>query len=419
MSFYIFTTGCKANQWDSHVIAGNLKKAGLLPGRLDACDLIVINACSLTKRAETDARRFIQKARRLNVGAKIALVGCHAQAYPFQDFGADLVLGQQQKFDAEQYRPDDGHAVADTRDFPMEAFDPEDSQEGRTRFFFKIQDGCNKFCTYCLVPYARGAARSRPLGDVRTTMCRLFEKGIKEVVLTGIDMAAYRAPESGAGLKELLEVIEESDSPPRIRLSSIDPEYIDDAFTEILARSAKLAPSLHMPVQSGSQKILNKMGRRHGPAFIREVIAKLTSRIPRIAIGIDLMVGFPGEDNDAFEETHRFVEGIDVSYLHIFPYSPREGTRAAAMDGQVPEAQKKVRVHRLKALDAAKREAFARRFVGETMTIIPEGKIHRGGLMKGFSENYLPVYIPFDKSLENNLVAVTIRGMEEGRLIGG
>lgn len=419
MTFHIFTTGCKANQWDSHVVSDSLKRSGFDHGQVETCDLIVINACSLTNRAETDARRFIQKARRLNGKAKIALVGCHAQAYPSLNFGADLVLGQEEKFDADRYRTEGGRFVASGRSLSMEKAPVGSGQKGKTRFFFKIQDGCNKFCSYCIVPYARGAARSRPFEEVCTTMGTLREKGIKEVVLTGIDMAAYRDPSSSSDLTGILRLLETVDTPPRIRLSSVDPEYVDDAFVSVVSRSTKLAPSIHMPVQSGSDRVLRRMGRRHGSDFVREVVKKLTSGVRTVGIGMDIMAGFPGEDESAFEETYRFVEELDVYYLHVFPFSPREGTRAAAMDGQVPESTKKARVRRLKALDAQKREAFSRRFVGEKLLIIPEGKVRSDGLMKGFSGNYLPVYMPFQKTLENKLVEVTIRGIEDGKLIGG
>ena len=218
--FSIFTTGCKANQWDSHVIAERLKSAGLTQGTVENSDIIVVNACSLTARAEADARRFIAKARRLNGLARIALVGCHAQAYQERDFGADLVLGQEEKFDAEQYLGDHGRFVAKKRSFSMERPPADWVRKDRTRCFFKIQDGCNKFCTYCVVPYARGAIRSRPASDIAAFMEVLAGRGTKEVVLTGIDLAAYSDPESGRGLTELLQLLETLDTPGRIRLSS-------------------------------------------------------------------------------------------------------------------------------------------------------------------------------------------------------
>jgi threonylcarbamoyladenosine tRNA methylthiotransferase MtaB len=418
-TFFIFTTGCKANQWDSHVLAAGLREAGLTPAPAHRADFIVINACSLTGRAETDARQFIRRARRINCGAKVALVGCHAQAYPDRAFGADLVLGQGEKFDLHRYFTERGRFVAGTREFVMEKAPEEGTGTERTRFFFKIQDGCNRFCTYCVVPYARGKARSRPAGEIAATMGMLRERGVKEVVLTGIDIAAYYDPVLGGGLKELLLLLEDLDTPPRLRLSSIDPGYLDDGLIALLARSPKLAKSIHIPVQSGSDRILKSMGRRYDAASIRDLVEKLTSTVETIGIGIDLMAGFPGEDEEAFNETHALAEALDISYLHVFPYSEREGTRAAAFEGKVEEGVKKERVRRLRQVDAKKRAAFARRHLGKRVLIIPEAKLYGGRLMRGFTDNYLPVYIPYEKMLENNLVEVTIRGMEGLRLMGG
>ena len=231
MNFFIFTSGCKANQWDSHVIATRLKEAGHSRATVEEADLIIVNACSLTGRAETDTRRFIQKARQSNGLARIALVGCHAQAYPQRDFGADLVLGQPEKFEIDLYGRKSGCFVAKRRDFAMEASDFAGMQRERTRFFFKIQDGCNKFCSYCVVPYTRGAPRSRPRAEIVTTMRQLREKDIKEVVLTGIDMAAYRDPSSGDGLA----------GPPAI---SRDHRYAPEDPTE-LSRSGIYRPGFH------------------------------------------------------------------------------------------------------------------------------------------------------------------------------
>jgi threonylcarbamoyladenosine tRNA methylthiotransferase MtaB len=419
MTFFIFTTGCKANQWDSHMIATRLKESGFSHGPLKSSDLIIINACSLTGRAETDVRRFIQRARDSNQNAKVALVGCHAQAYRELTFGADLVLGQEEKFNAENYRKTEGSFVKTNRDLKMEISTIGVAQQERTRFFFKIQDGCNKFCSYCVVPFARGAARSRPIDEVLHTMAELEARGIKEVVLTGIDVAAFRDTASGKGLVDLLRLMEAARTPPRIRLSSVDPEYIDDDFVSLMAHSRKIAPSIHIPVQSGSQAILQRMGRRHGPDTISTIVTKLTARVDGIGIGMDIMVGFPGENNEAFEETYSLIQSLDIFYLHIFPFSPRAGTRAFQFDGSVPETEKKVRVRRLKALDAEKREAFAQRFLGRQLWVIPEAKIYKNGLMKGFSGNYLPIYMPYEKRLENSLVKVTISGIQNGQLMGG
>jgi threonylcarbamoyladenosine tRNA methylthiotransferase MtaB len=419
MKFFIFTTGCKANQWDSHVISDKLKECGYHSSSLETSELIIINACSLTSRAETDIRRFIQKARSINEKAKIALVGCHAQAYPGRSFAADLVLGQKEKFEILQYDKDSGIFVKKTHALPMETAHTTSVQRGRTRFFFKIQDGCNKFCTYCVVPYGRGAPRSRPVDEILGTMENLQTKGVKEVVLTGIDMAAYRDPTSGEMLKGLLKLCEKSLTPPRIRLSSVDPEYIDDEFISLLAESTKIAKSMHLPVQSGSDAILKRMGRRHGRDFVYHVAKKLLTGVEGIGIGMDIMVGFPGEDDQAFHDTCSLIEDLEISYLHIFPFSPREGTKAALMDGTVPDKVKRERVSHLKTIDHFKRKTFAQRFLGKRLSVIPEGKAYKDGFMKAFSTNYLAVYLPYEKRLENNIVEVTISDVQDGKAIGG
>jgi threonylcarbamoyladenosine tRNA methylthiotransferase MtaB len=419
VTFFVFTTGCKANQWDSHVLEGRLEGAGLNRAAPGQADLIVVNACSLTARAEVDARRFIRKAKEANPRARIALVGCHAQVYPLRDFGADLVLGQAEKFDAGRYLAGGGRFVGQVRDVAIEQAWAGGGRKDRTRFFFKIQDGCSRFCSYCIVPYARGPVRSRPAREVAGVMEALEKHGVKEVVLTGIDLAAYRDPVSKGGLKELLIFLERRPTPPRIRLSSVDPGYIDEGFIPVIAASCKIAKSVHIPVQSGSDRILAAMGRTYSASSIRALVGKLKSSIPDIGIGMDVMVGFPGEDEEDFRATLEMVEDLDVSYLHVFPYSDREGARASAFEGKVAEAVKKARAKTLKLVDSRKRDAFMRRHIGRTARIIPEGKVYRGRLMRGFSDNYLPVYIPYEKRLENNLVDVTIREMQDGRLIGG
>jgi threonylcarbamoyladenosine tRNA methylthiotransferase MtaB len=419
MNFFIFTTGCKSNQWDSYVMAGNLKREGLLPDSLECAELVIVNGCTLTEKAETDIRRFIQRARSVNPEAKVVLTGCHAQAYPERSFGADLVLGQREKFEIADRVGQTGCKSARTRDFPLEGVAINGPFRDRTRFFFKIQDGCDRFCTYCIVPYARGKVRSRPAADVVEGMARLKERGVQEVVLTGIDIASYKDPASGCSFKGLLKVLESVDTPARIRLSSVDPACIDEEFAGIMEASRKLARSIHIPLQSADANVLKRMGRSYSQDKVRWIVSTLQRQVGDIGIGMDVMVGFPGEDNDAFLETYRFLESLPIFYLHVFPYSDREGTKASLMGDKVGEASKKERVRKLKKLDAVKREAFYRRFLGEGVSIIPEGKLYKGRFMRGYSEHYIPVYIPYRKDLENNLITVRIEKLEASILIGG
>jgi threonylcarbamoyladenosine tRNA methylthiotransferase MtaB len=418
MKFHIFTTGCKSNQWDSYVIAGNLKREGLLPDSLERAELVIVNGCTLTEKAETDIRRFIQRARSVNPEAKVVLAGCHAQVYPERPFGADLVLGQKEKFEIADLLGETGCKREQTRDLPLEGAAINGPFKDRTRFFFKIQDGCDRFCTYCIVPYARGKARSRPAAEVVEGMARLRERGVQEVVLTGIDIASYKDPASGCSFRGLLKLLESVDTPARIRLSSVDPASIDEEFAEIVKGSKKLARSIHIPLQSADANVLKRMGRSYSQDKIRWIVNTLQQRVGDIGIGMDVMVGFPGEDNDAFLETYRFLESLPIFYLHVFPYSDREGTKASLMGDKVGEVSKKERVRKLKKLDGIKREAFYRRFLGERVSIIPEGKLHKGRFMRGYSEQYLPVHIPYQKNLENNLITVRIEMMEGNILIG-
>ncbi|OPY75528.1 MAG: Threonylcarbamoyladenosine tRNA methylthiotransferase MtaB [Syntrophorhabdus sp. PtaU1.Bin058] len=429
MKFFIHTTGCKANQWDAHVISNRLRQKGLTPSAIGSADVIIINACTLTDGAERDVRRFINTGRRKNGKAKIILAGCHAQVYPERSYGADLVLGQEDKFHIDEYLQKKGSFVTGLQSLgnglliensPLIGEGPAgELPAGKTRFFFKIQDGCDRFCSYCIVPYARGKPRSRPADDVLRTMELLKERGIKEVVLTGIEISAYRDPGTGADLKGLLRRLEESETPNRIRMSSIDPLYIDDELVDIIAGSGKLARSLHIPMQSASDEVLAGMGRHYTQAYIGKLLKGLHEKIDDVGIGVDVIAGFPGEDEERFTETYRFIESAGIYYLHVFPFSPRSGTLAAGLRDQVPDALKKRRVRLLRRLDAIKRRTFYERFFGKRVEIIPEGKLYRGRYMRGYTDNYLPVHIPFTKRLENNCVAVTIKGMEEGILMGG
>jgi len=376
----------------------------------------VVNACTLTGGAERDIRRFINRARRENGSALIILAGCHGQVYPERAFGADLVLGHEEKFRIADLLGKAGPIRSDRDLFSLESARIGSLPQGKTRFFLKIQDGCDNFCSYCVVPYARGNPRSRPADEVIKIAKALKQGGVNEIVLTGIEISAYRDHETNMDLKGLLNALIESETPARIRMSSVDPLFIDDEFVDIMAGSDKVMKSLHIPLQSGSDEILKRMGRRYTSAFVKDLIKRLTAKMPRIGIGLDVIAGFPGEDEDRYRETITFVESAPIYYLHVFPFSARIGTRAWAMDEKVPEAQKKRRVGQLRSLDQVKRQAFYRLFIGTDVQIIAEGKVYKGKYMRGYTDNYLPLYLPYEKKLENCLLQVTIEGVEDGLL---
>lgn len=417
-TFFIHTTGCKANQWDSSVIAGKLKMAGFTRAALNRAEIVVINACTVTEGAVRDIRRFVNRAKRENAGAKIILAGCHGQVYPDNNFGADLVLGQIEKFSPENFIGKEGHFVSPMESPAIEQRPRKLLMEGKTRFFLKIQDGCDRFCSYCIVPYARGNPRSRPLKEIVEIMGELSAQGVRETVLTGIEISAWRDPESGLGLGHLIDVLEDAPTPLRIRLSSIDPVMFDDTFIETVARSQKLSKSFHVSLQSASDEVLSAMGRPYGKQEIKGLMERLLGRIGDAGIGMDVIAGFPGENEEHFLETLSFLESSDVYYLHVFPFSSRPGTRAALMADNVPQDVKKQRVRMLKELDAKKREAFHRRFMGSVARIVPEGKRYGEKFMRGYTDNYIPVYITYDKKLENRMIQVRIDRIEDGLVIG-
>jgi threonylcarbamoyladenosine tRNA methylthiotransferase MtaB len=416
--YFIHTTGCKANQWDSYVVSDVMKKSGLTASSLQDADVIVINACTLTGGAERDIRRFINLSRRENEKAILILTGCHGEVYPERAFGADLVLGQNEKFRITEFLEKRGVFRSPESLSLMEKAAVDSLPAGKTRFFLKIQDGCNNFCSYCIVPYARGNPKSRPVVEILKIMKTLKEKGVKEVVLTGIEISAYRDPATDMDLTALLKTLTMAETPSRIRISSIDPLFIDDEFLEVMAGSEKIMKSLHLPLQSASDEVLREMGRSYTQGFMSDLIEKIRRKIPHIGIGFDVIVGFPGEDQERFMETVRFLESTDIYYLHVFPFSPRTGTRAADMKSTSTEREKKERVSLLRELDRLKREVFYRRFMGQEMWIIPEGKVYKGKYMRGYTDNYLPVYFPYEKELENSLLKVTIEGIDDGLLIG-
>jgi threonylcarbamoyladenosine tRNA methylthiotransferase MtaB len=244
------------------------------------------------------------------------------------------------------------------------------------------------------------------------------ERGVKEVVLTGIELSAYKDPLTGDDLKSLLRSFEKEETPSRIRISSIDPVYLDDECIGIIASSSKIVKSLHIPLQSGSDAILKKMGRHYTREFMGDLVRKLSNMIHDVGIGMDVMVGFPTEDESYFTETYRFLEDLDIYYLHVFPFSARQGTKAAAMGDNVKDAVKKERVGVLRRLDGVKRRRFHERFLGKTACVLVEGKVYRNQYMRGYTDNYIPVYIPHEKSLENNLVNVTIKEIRDNLVIG-
>ena len=424
----VATLGCKVNQCESAWIAEALTAEGMtvIPFEEEA-DCYIVNTCTVTERSDYQSRQLIRRAIRKNPAAAIFVTGCYAQRAPTEIAripGVRLIAGNTQKeripelvrqmagTHGPQLRVGD---IREERGFPRmgaTAF-PE-----HTRAFLKIQDGCNAFCSYCIVPAARGRSRSLPPAEVAEGIATLAAGGYREVVLTGIHLGAYGcdlAPSET--LTAVIRRCADERVVERLRLSSIEPREVTDGLITLMGSSGVVCRHLHIPLQSGDDGILSAMRRDYDAAFFGNLVRKVHTAIPGAAVGIDVMAGFPGETEAAFINTLRLVEAMPVAYLHVFPYSRRPGTPAALMPGQVSEGEKKRRARILRRLAEEKRRAFAERFVGEPLTVLVEGREDKTtGYPLGFSDNYIPVAVR-GGAQANQIVRVMPECYRNGRLV--
>jgi len=420
--FAIITFGCKVNQYESAGLVESLKSRGwtkAAPG--ESADLCIVNTCTVTGKASMQARQAVRRAVRENPGARIVVTGCYAQTEPealAQIEGVEAVIGQADKFKIPELieniaqepqsklmsRHADIHRETTFKDLWVSAFD------SRTRPFLKVQDGCNAFCTYCIVPHSRGRSRSMPVDGVLKSLLRYNAAGYHEVVLTGIHLGCYGQDLSPAtGLLKLLERIDASGFKGRIRLSSIEPLELTDDIIRLVGAHPKFCRHFHMPLQSGDNHILQRMHRPYTSKFFRERVEKITKEIPDAAIGVDTLIGFPGEDRDAFDNTYNLIRELPVAYLHVFPFSPRKGTPAYLYPDQIPAEVSKQRCEKMRLLGAGKREAFYRGNRGKKVEVLVESQRDADtGLLKGLTSNYIPVLLNGSDSLQEHLVNATV-----------
>jgi threonylcarbamoyladenosine tRNA methylthiotransferase MtaB len=403
------------NQFDTAGMAQVLRRAGYrLVGRDQPADLVIINSCTVTHRADFEVRGLIRRARRLNPLARIVVTGCLAQTRP-DELAAmpevDLVLGQDAKADLLSLL--DEPSAERTRVVqpagqrpPAPWYFPETE---RTRAFFRIQDGCSASCAYCAVPKARGPSRSLPPDQVRAGLDSYYGRGYAEVVLTGIHLGAWGQDlVTVASLGHLLESLENVPG-SRLRLSSIEPNEITDVIVGLAQAGGRVAPHLHLPFQSGSDRILGRMGRPYNRALLVSLVERLTGDAPDFCVGADILAGFPGEDDEAFEATRSLVASLPIAYLHVFPYSRRPGTRAAEWPNQVPEAQKKARVDELRRLGQEKKRAFIQRNLGRIRpTLIENSPDPVTGKPKGLTDNYIQVILRDDWGPQGRIAPVRL-----------
>jgi threonylcarbamoyladenosine tRNA methylthiotransferase MtaB len=426
MRFAIATLGCKVNQYDSAIIEARLGGLGMRRGEFDEpADVYIVNTCTVTDRADAESLRLARRARRLNPNARVIMTGCLAQANPAALAHAhevDAVVGLGRLGDLERVAlgaAGERVMVSDLRKQRAEIELGAVTLEGHTRAFLKLQEGCDQFCTFCIVPFSRGKSRSVEPRRVIAAIDGLHQRGFKEVILSGVHLGGYgKDLDPPVELETLLEMIAERSPLGRIRISSLDPEELSDRAIAIMAASGKFCPHLHLPLQAGEDWLLARMRRRYTAAHFRERVHRVLAAMPDAAIGTDLIVGFPGESARHFDDYVRFVEELPLAYFHVFPYSVRAGTTAAKFAGRVDRGEIRRRAALLRELGERKRAEFARRFVGSKLHVLLEEAVADGRL-RGYSRNYVRVLTYGGPQLTNHEVEVEASLAEGAELVGG
>ena len=408
----VATLGCKVNQFESEALMDSLEQRGyvLVPFG-EGADITIINTCTVTHRADFQSRQLIRRAFRSNPKSLIVVTGCYSQVEPESIAGIEGVqylLGNREKGQIPDLIP-----LMQKGDFPrIQISDigeetlfsdiPLHSFHRHTRAFLKIQDGCNARCSYCIVPFARGRSRSLPPEKVLERLRVLKERDFKEVVLTGIHIGSYGLDlVPPFSLEKLLRQLEEEETPHRIRLSSIEPGDFSQDLISTLSQSGKVCPHLHVPIQSGDDEILRRMNRDYDRPFLSDLIQELHLKIPKLSIGADVIVGFPGETEERFQRTYALIESLPVSYLHVFPFSKRKGTPASRFPDQVDAGRIKKRAEGMRELGQQKRQVFYGQFLHQKLPVLVEDRREKEtGRWKGLSRNYIPVLLTHESGSE-------------------
>lgn len=424
-----YTLGCKLNFSETSTIARSFESEGF--NRVDfseKADVYVINTCSVTENADKRFKTIVKQAQKSNADAFVIAIGCYAQLKPEElaDVnGVDLVLGATEKFNITDYLNDltkndfgEVHSCEISEaDFYVGSYSIGD----RTRAFLKVQDGCDYKCTYCTIPLARGISRSDTLENVLQNAADISAQGIKEIVLTGVNIGDYGKGEFGNKRHEhtfldLVEALDKVEGIERLRISSIEPNLLKDETIDFVSKSNTFVPHFHIPLQSGSNHLLKLMRRRYMRELYQERVKKIKQTMPNACIGVDVIVGFPGETDERFLETYNFLADLDISYLHVFTYSERANTPADKMDGVVPQNVRKKRSKMLRGLSVKKRRAFYERQLGNTLEVLFEGE-NKEGYIHGFTENYVKVKMPWNPIYVNTLHLVKLTEIDEDGLV--
>lgn len=418
MKFKIITLGCKVNSYESEYMLEKLKASGYLYDE-EKPDIIIINTCSVTNTADTKSMKLVRRAKREHKDAIIVVVGCSSQNNQgkYKEMGIDILLGNKNKSEIvsilEEYLQTRNPIVYFTNERKLPFEDMRlDRFTTHTRAFVKIQDGCDNFCSYCIIPFTRGSIRSKDFYDVIEEVQRLVLNGHKEIVLTGIHTGSYFS--NGHDLSDLITELSKIDGLFRIRISSIEITELNDRFLDLLKTNTKIVSHLHIPLQSGSDAVLKRMNRKYDTAYFKDKINKIRKIRPDISITTDCIVGHPYESDECFLEYLDFCRKLEFSKLHVFPYSLRSGTAAAAMP-QIDEKVKKERVHQLLSLSNLLEDQYCNQFLGEELEVLTEE--YDGDYTVGFTSNYLRVYLKGKYSL-NQMIPVQILRIEDGKIIG-
>jgi len=422
----LHTLGCKLNFSETSTVGNEFLRNGFsIVDFKEKADVYVLNTCTVTQRAEKDCRQFVRKALRQNPEAYIIVTGCYAQLRPEEIAnikGVDVILGSNEKFKLfsliDNFRKRNLACIFVSPADKLNDFGPAHSTDAdtRTRAYFKIQDGCDYKCSFCTIPLARGLSRSMNPDDVIIQFKNLVDAGYKEIILTGVNVGDYGKSFSTNLFKLLLKLVDvEGDF--RIRISSIEPNLLSDEIIELTASHEKMCRHFHIPLQSGSPEVLKQMRRRYKVENYSELISKCIERIPEIGIGVDVIVGFPGETEENFLETYNFLNELPVSYLHVFTYSERPDTKAIELPGAVEVYERRKRNNMLRILSEKKRYNFYKEMMGKDLDVLFENEnIH--GKMKGFSSNYIRVCQDYNPNLINRIVTVSVENIEDYYCIG-
>ncbi|WP_166964852.1 tRNA (N(6)-L-threonylcarbamoyladenosine(37)-C(2))-methylthiotransferase MtaB [Yeosuana marina] len=424
-----YTLGCKLNFSETSTIARGFTEEGF--DRVDfseKADIYVINTCSVTENADKRFKTIVKQAQKANPEAFVAAIGCYAQLKPEQladVYGVDLVLGATEKFKITDYLNDlskndfgEVHSCEiEEADFYVGSYSIGD----RTRAFLKVQDGCDYKCTYCTIPLARGISRSDALDNVLKNAKEIAEQNIKEIVLTGVNIGDYGKGEFGNKRHEhtFLDLVTELDKVEgieRLRISSIEPNLLKNETIDLVSKSRAFVPHFHIPLQSGSNEILKTMKRRYNRELYVNRVSKIKEVMPHACIGVDVIVGFPGETDEHFLETYHFLNELDISYLHVFTYSERDNTEAVEMDGVVPMKVRSKRSKMLRGLSVKKRRAFYESQLGTSRTVLFESE-NKEGYIHGFTENYVKVKTPWNPDLVNTLHNIQLTNIDDDGLV--